>query len=74
MFTRYAEELGLDQKRLRRCVDTRLHKEAIDQSIGVARQLQVTSTPTVFVDNIRLTQPGWGQLSAVVERELKSGQ
>jgi hypothetical protein len=28
------------------------------------------STPTVMVDNIRLTRPGWGQLSAVVEREL----
>ncbi|MEH6563189.1 MAG: DsbA family protein, partial [Marinobacter sp.] len=35
-------------------------------------QLQVTSTPTVLVDNIRLTRPGWGQLSAVVQRELSN--
>ena len=37
-------------------------------------QLRVTSTPTVLVDNIRLTRPGWGQLSAVVERELAGSQ
>jgi hypothetical protein len=49
---------------------TELHREAVEQSRQVAMQLRVTSTPTVLVDNIRLTRPGWGQLSAVVEREL----
>jgi protein-disulfide isomerase len=49
-----------------------LHREAVEDSLTVARQLQITSTPTVLVDNIRLTRPGWGQLSAVVERELNS--
>ena len=69
-FTRYANELGLEERRFRRCMDTELHREAIEQSRKVAMQLKVTSTPTVLVDNIRLTRPGWGQLSAVVEREL----
>lgn len=69
-FTRYGNDLGLEERRFRRCMTTDLHREAIEASRRVAMQLQVTSTPTVLVDNIRLTRPGWGQLSAVVEREL----
>lgn len=72
-FTRYAEDMGLDARRFRRCMDTELHIEDVEQSRRVAMQLRLSSTPTVLVDNIRLTRPGWGQLSAVVEREL-SGQ
>lgn len=69
-FSRYANNLGLDERRFRRCMNTDLHIEDIEQSRRVAMQLRVTSTPTVLVDNIRLTRPAWGQLSAVVEREL----
>ncbi|MCM0613073.1 DsbA family protein [Marinobacter sediminum] len=71
-FTRYANDLGLEERRFRRCMTTELHREDIEQSRRTAMQLRVTSTPTVLVDNIRLTRPGWGQLSAVVERELAS--
>ncbi|MGO1234085.1 MAG: DsbA family protein, partial [Marinobacter sp.] len=67
-FTRYADDLDLDERRFRRCMNTELHREAIEESANVARQMRVMSTPTVMVDNIRLTRPGWGQLSAVVER------
>ncbi|MDR9426327.1 MAG: thioredoxin domain-containing protein, partial [Marinobacter sp.] len=69
-FTRYADDLDLDERRFRRCMNTELHREDIEESANVARQMRVMSTPTVMVDNIRLTRPGWGQLSAVVEREL----
>ncbi|MBW4934226.1 DsbA family protein [Marinobacter sp. F4206] len=71
-FTRYAGDLGLEERRFRRCMTTELHREAVEQSRRVAMQLRVASTPTVLVDNIRLPRPGWGQLSAVVERELAS--
>ncbi|WP_273207762.1 DsbA family protein [Marinobacter subterrani] len=71
-FTRYAGDLGLQERRFRTCMTTELHREAVEQSRRVAMQLRVTSTPTVLVDNIRLTRPGWGQLSAVVDRELAS--
>lgn len=70
MFTRYAGNLGLEERRFKSCMASELHLEAINRSREVATQLRVTSTPTVMVDNIRLTQPGWGQLSAVVKREL----
>lgn len=73
-FTRYADDLDLDERRFRRCMNTELHREAIEKSANVARQMRVMSTPTVMVDNIRLTRPGWGQLSAVVERELAEKQ
>jgi len=69
-FSRYAGDLGLDERRFRRCMTTDLHKEDVEQSRRIAMQLRVSSTPTVLVDNVRLTRPGWGQLSAVVEREL----
>ncbi|MAO12608.1 DsbA family protein [Marinobacter sp.] len=70
-FTRYANGLGLEERRFRRCLTTELHKEAVEQSLQVATQMRVMSTPTVMVDNIQLTRPGWGQLSAIVERELE---
>ncbi|SHK30263.1 Protein-disulfide isomerase [Marinobacter antarcticus] len=69
-FTRYGNDLGLEERRFRLCMTSELHREAVEESRRVAMQLQVTSTPTVLVDNIRLNRPGWGQLSAIVEREL----
>lgn len=74
IFSRYADNLGLNEKRFNRCMATELHREAIEQSAKVATQLRVVSTPTVMVDNITLTRPGWGQLSAVVERELAASR
>ncbi|GHD50632.1 Thioredoxin [Marinobacter persicus] len=74
IFTRYANDFGLEERRFRRCMTTELHRETIEQSAEVAEQMRVMSTPTVMVDNIRLTRPGWGQLSAVVERELEQEQ
>lgn len=70
VFAGYAGSLGLNERRFNRCMSSELHKEAVEQSLEVAIQLRVASTPTVLVNNIALTQPGWGQLSAVVEREL----
>ncbi|WP_203143006.1 DsbA family protein [Marinobacter mangrovi] len=72
-FTRYADELGLDSRRLSRCIETDLHRDVINQSVGVSQKMKVASTPTVYVNNIRLTRPGWAQLDAVIKREL-SGQ
>lgn len=71
-FTRYAGDLGLDERRFQNCMASELHREDVEQSRQVATQLRVLGTPTVYVDNIKLTRPGWGQLSAVVERELNA--
>ncbi|WP_372987463.1 DsbA family protein [Marinobacter sp.] len=69
-FTRYAGDLGLNERRFQNCMESELHREDVEQSRQAATQLRVMGTPTVYVDNIQLTRPGWGQLSAVVEREL----
>ena len=70
-FVGYADDLGLDTRRFERCMDSELHLEAIENSRQAAVQLKIASTPTVLVNNIPLNNPHWGQLSAVVERELQ---
>lgn len=70
VFAGYAGRLGLNGRRFQSCMESELHREAVEESLQLAVRLGVVSTPTVLVNNIPLTQPGWAQLSAVVEREL----
>lgn len=70
-FSGYADDLGLDTRRFNGCMESELHREAIEDSRQVAVQLKIASTPTVLVNNIPLNSPHWAQLSAVVERELQ---
>ncbi len=69
-FAGYAESLELDVGLFRRCMEAERHRPAVMRSRDVARRLRVTSTPTVLVDNVVLTRPGWFQLAGVLEREL----
>lgn len=71
MFADYARELGLDRNRFTQCMADSRHRADIERSRQAAQQLRVAGTPTVFVDNVRLTRPGWYQLAGVVERQLK---
>lgn len=69
-FKGFAEQLELNQRRFDRCLSTEQRKEEVEASRSIAQQLRVASTPTVLVDNIPLTRPGWEQLSGVIERQL----
>lgn len=71
-FSQYASSMGMDERRFRQCMTTELHREDIMRSHNVGVRMKVTSTPTVMVNNIRLTRPGWPQLSGVVNRELSA--
>lgn len=71
MFTGYAEELGLHEGRFQRCMMSEQPRTEVENSLAVAGQLRVTSTPTVIVDNVPLTRPGWEQLSGVIEQQLE---
>lgn len=70
IFLDYAESQGLDTRRFRRCMSGDIHRDEIDESHNLARDLRITSTPTVLVDNIPLTRTNWAQMSAIVDREL----
>jgi protein-disulfide isomerase len=73
VFVRYAEELGLNPQRLERCLNTELHREAVQDSQALAKRLQVRSTPTVLVDNIVMAgAQSWPRMKAVIERELEN--
>jgi protein-disulfide isomerase len=74
LFADYARELNLDSELFERCLSSGRHLDAVQRSLQAARQLRLSSTPTVFVDNVQLTRPGWYQLAGVVERQLQAAQ
>jgi len=69
-FLGYARDLGLDAERLRHCIAADRYRDDVERSRQVAARLRVRRTPTVYVNNVRLTRPGWYQLSGVAERVL----
>jgi protein-disulfide isomerase len=69
-FVDYAKDLGLHEGRFRECVEREQRRDAIEESVVVARQLRIASTPTVIVDNRPLNRLGWEQLSATIEEQL----
>ncbi len=71
IFVRYAGKLGLHEGRFQRCMMSEQPRTEVENSLVLARQLRVASTPTVIVDNIPLTRPGWEQLSGVIEQQLE---
>lgn len=71
-FAGYAESLDLDTDMFNRCMLSGRHRQAVANSRDVAARMRVPNTPTLYVDNIRLTSPGWYQLSGVVQRELQA--
>lgn len=70
IFLDYAESLDLDNRRFQRCMTGEVHQDVIEESRNLARDLRITSTPTVLVDNIPLSRNNWAQLSAIIDREL----
>lgn len=74
IFTDYAASLGLDERGFQRCMGLDRVAEDVTASLNLARDLRITRTPTVLVDNIPLTRTTWAQLQAVIERELEATQ
>ena len=77
--TEWVQSKGLDSMQFARCYDNRATEADVNRSTNEARELKVTSTPTIFVNGRAL--PGstaWPQLKAIIEWELdyskKTGQ
>lgn len=71
IFNGYAKNLELNEGRFERCMNSEQRREQVEASAAIAQQLRVASTPTVLVDNIPLTRPGWEQLSGLIEQQLE---
>jgi protein-disulfide isomerase len=71
-YTSYAEELGLDVKKLTECIDSEKYAQEVQADFQDAAQLGVTGTPTFFINGIVLVgaQP-FLQFASVIDSELK---
>ena len=70
-FLRIANELGLDENKVKQAVAENTFKEKIDSDIAEGRNLGVNSTPTFFVNGRKLNLRTFDDLSAAVAEELK---
>lgn len=67
----FANSRGVDSLQLTQCIDGRLTEKDVQASSAEARALQVTSTPTLFVNGRRLVgNVSWEQLKQVIDYEL----
>ena len=71
----FAESLGLDAKRFRRCLQSGRHRSRIDEDIRSARDAGVTSTPT-FIINERVVSgaPSFEDLKEIIDEELSASK
>jgi protein-disulfide isomerase len=71
-FLEFAGSKQLDVLQLTRCLDTRATEAEVNQSIAEARALNVTATPTLFVNGRRLAgNPGWPSLRQIIDFEIE---
>src|SRR5262245_29414558 len=68
----FAKGKEIDALQLGRCLDTRTTEAEVDKSIGEAKALRVTSTPTLFINGRRLAaQVAWPDLRQIIDQEIE---
>ena len=65
VFVTYADELGIDTTQFREKIGSEDIKERVLQDVADSNKLDISSTPTLFVNNRRVPAPG--QLPAIVQ-------
>lgn len=70
-FLRIANELGLDENKVKQAVAENTFKEKIDSDIAEGRNLGVNSTPTFFVNGRKVNLRTFDDLNTAVAEELK---
>lgn len=67
----YAAELGLDTKRFTADLDSLRHKPEIDRDLRLAEQLDLYSTPSFFINGIKVigNRP-YEYFQEILDREL----
>lgn len=72
-FTGYATELGLDAGAFQACLESDAHAEAVTANRKLGEQLGVNATPTLIIDNRRISNPLDIQaVGAVIEESMQS--
>ncbi len=67
----FANQKGLDGMQLARCIDTKATEAEVDASIAEGRMLQVSATPTIFLNGRRLEGAiPWEMLEQLIKLEL----
>jgi protein-disulfide isomerase len=66
------DQKDIDAIQLGRCMDNKSTLAEVDRSIAQARELQVTSTPTLFVNGRRIAQAvDWPNLRSMIDYEIE---
>jgi protein-disulfide isomerase len=72
IFLSYATELGLDSGKVRDALTNHTYREIVNTDIADGEKLGVNSTPTVYVNGIKLDRiPSYEELKQRIEDELK---
>lgn len=67
----FAQGKQIDTLQLKRCMDTRATEAEVDKSIKEAQNLQVDSTPTLFINGRRISSNlTWAQLKSLIDNEV----
>ena len=68
----FAGGKGLDVQQLTACIDKRLAEAEVDGSTAQGRELNVNSTPTMFLNGRRLVgKISWEQLKQIIDFEIE---
>lgn len=71
----FATKLGLDAQSFNTCLDTDRYKKLIEDELKQGKQdMQITSTPTFFVDGERVTNNDYSVVKAMIDKALKGLQ
>jgi len=67
-----AREKEIDTFQLSRCIDTRATEAEVDKNVAEGKALQVSSTPTIFLNGRRLVgQVAWPNLRQIIDYEIE---
>lgn len=67
----FAASLGMDTGKFNSCLDSQKYKDKITSDAALARSLSVTSTPTLFVNDQKVSNPqDWGTVKSSIDAAL----
>lgn len=71
LFTKYAQELGLDPAKINAAIAENRYQVKINRDYQDGQSLGVRQTPTLFINGRQLRRLGAAELTAAIEAELK---